>query len=76
MKNILPAILTSMIIRESQMVDAAMTPPSATESSPERTVKMAMIGIISKTESSRLKRKDAIKEFLSLPEKSNSLLII
>ena len=56
-------MLTTIMARDTQMAETGMTPPSATESSPESTVRIAMMGIISKTESSRLKTKEAIKFF-------------
>lgn len=41
-------MLTTIMARDTQMAETGMTPPSATESSPESTVRIAMMGIISK----------------------------
>ena len=75
LKKIRPVMLTAIMTRDTQTVETGMTPPSAAESSPDRIVRIAMIGIISKTESRRLKTKEAIKFFRCFPEKSNSRLI-
>ena len=75
LKKIRPAMLTTIMARDTQMAETGMTPPSATESSPESTVRIAMMGIISKTESSRLKTKEAIKFFRCFPENSSSRFI-
>ena len=75
LKKIRPAMLTTIMAKDTQSVETGITPPSAAESSLDRTVRIAMMGIISKTESSRLKTKEAIKFFRCFPEKSNSRLI-
>ena len=71
-----PAMLMIIIPNEIQRTDADMTPPSVVVRRPERTVRIAIIGSISKTESRRLNTKEASRSFLLLPENFSNRFII
>ena len=70
-----PKILITMTARDIQIARAGMTPPSAAASSPVSTVRIARMGSIWNTESTKVNTKESSRELRSLPKKSNNRFI-
>ena len=75
LKKMRPAMLTTIMRNEPQIAETGITPPPAEVSSPDRTVRIAITGNISKTESNKLKIKAAMSVRRSFPEKSSNRFI-
>ena len=71
--TIRPAMETIMMPSEIQIVLSGITSPESCFRIPVSTVRMAMIGIISKNELTRYARKERIRRFFCKPENNKSL---
>ena len=68
-------MLASIMTKDFHTVEADIKPPSTVENISDKTVRIAIIGSISKIAFNKLKIKETIKAFRSFPEKSNKRLI-